>query len=46
VADYYGALGVAPDATDDDIKKAYRKLARQLHPTSTTTRPRRSSSRP
>ncbi|MEX2289486.1 MAG: molecular chaperone DnaJ [Mycobacteriales bacterium] len=32
MADYYGALGVAPDATDDDIKRAYRKLARQLHP--------------
>ena len=32
MADYYGALGVAQDATDDEIKKAYRKLARQLHP--------------
>ncbi len=32
MADYYGTLGVARDATDDQIKKAYRKLARQLHP--------------
>lgn len=30
--DLYSVLGVAPDATDDQIKKSYRKLARQLHP--------------
>src|SRR3954465_15697495 len=30
--DYYAALGVAPDADEQTIKKAYRKLARQYHP--------------
>jgi curved DNA-binding protein len=27
--DYYGTMGVAHDATQDEIKRAYRKLARK-----------------
>ena len=30
--DYYQILGVAKDADEKEIKKAYRRLARQLHP--------------
>lgn len=30
--DYYKTLGVARDATQDEIKRAYRRLARKFHP--------------
>src|SRR3954451_18424422 len=30
--DYFGLLGVTRDASDNEIKRAYRRLARDLHP--------------
>jgi DnaJ-class molecular chaperone len=40
MADPYTTLGVARDASEKDIKSAYRKLAKELHPDKNTNNPK------
>lgn len=37
MTDYYATLGIAKDASDEDIKRAYRKLALKYHPDKNAT---------
>ncbi len=37
--DPYSVLGISRDASDDEIKKAYRKLSRKYHPDANINNP-------
>ena len=39
--DPYSVLGVSRDASDDEIKKAYRRMSRKYHPDANINNPNR-----
>ena len=39
VNDPYSILGISPNASDDEVKKAYRDLSRKYHPDSYANNP-------
>ncbi len=39
ITDPYQVLGVSPNASDDEIKKAYREMSRKYHPDTNTNNP-------